>query len=64
MTVKRMALLTAVALPMSFVVIAAGFLAFLMTLLNVDHRMMASVVLWFYFAGTAMVFTISKPVLK
>ncbi|MEM3402141.1 MAG: hypothetical protein QW179_00435 [Candidatus Hadarchaeales archaeon] len=61
---RKAVLLTAVALPMSFVMIATGFLAFLMILLKIDQKLMASVVLWFYFIGTAMVFAISKPALK
>lgn len=61
---KMIYFLAALSLPISFILIGTGALALIMLLLKVDSKLMASVVLWFYFIGNAIIFSISKPALE
>lgn len=50
--------------PFVLATVAAGFLAFVMILLKLDLLLIATVVLWFYFACAASIYAISKDALK
>jgi hypothetical protein len=44
--------------------IAAGLLAFVLILLGVDQLLIATVILWFYFASAVTIYIISRNVFK
>jgi hypothetical protein len=50
--------------PFAITTIAAGLLAFVLILLGVDPLIIATVVLWFYFASAAAIYIILRNVLK
>lgn len=49
--------------PFSLATIAAGFLAFIMIVLNFDTLVISNVVLWYYFACVASIYTVSARAL-
>lgn len=57
-------ILTALFFPFTIATVAIGFLAFVMILLNLDLLLVATVVLWFYFACAASIYAISKDALR
>lgn len=50
--------------PFSIATVAAGILAFIMILLNMDMLLVGTVVLWFYFISTVSIYAISKEALE
>ncbi|MDI6883809.1 MAG: hypothetical protein QMD00_01530 [Hadesarchaea archaeon] len=64
MNARKWMILTALFFPFTIATVAAGFLAFVMILLNLDLLLIATVVLWFYFACAASIYAISKDALR
>ena len=60
----RFKILAALLYPLSTVTIAAGFLALVMIVFNIDVFLIGTVVLWFYFFSTVTIYAISKEALK
>lgn len=59
-----MPVLAAIFYPFAIASMAAGLVAFIMILLKLDLLLIATIVLWFYFASAASIYAISKNVLK
>lgn len=57
-------ILTALFYPFTVATVAAGFLAFVMIMLNLDLLFIAAIILWFYFACAASIYLISKDALR
>jgi len=56
--------LTALFYPLSITTISAGFLAFVMIILEMDLLLVGTVTLWFYFVSTISIYVITKEALK
>lgn len=64
MTAHKWTILTALFYPFTIATVAAGFLAFVMIMLNLDLLFIATIVMWFYFACAASIYLISKDALR
>lgn len=64
METRKWPILAALFYPFAITTMAAGFLALVMILLKLDLLIIATVVLWFYFAAASAIYMISKDVLK
>ena len=64
MEARKWPVLAALFYPFAITTMAAGLLAFVMILMKIDLLLVATVVLWFYFASAAAIYMISKNVLK
>lgn len=64
MKARKWTVLMALFYPFTMATVAAGFLAFVMIMLNLDMLLIATIVLWFYFACAASIYLISKDALK
>ncbi len=64
MKARKWTTLLALFYPFSIATVAAGFLAFVMLIVKMDPLLIATVVLWFYFACAASIYLISKDALK
>lgn len=62
MTLKRRLALLAIFYPFALVACAAGFVGFIMLVLDFPPLVTSSAVLWFYFVGGAAIFMLVKPV--
>lgn len=57
-------ILVALFYPFTIATVAAGFLAFVMLMLEIPMLAVSAVVLWFYFACAASIYLISKRVIE
>ncbi len=64
METRKWPVLVALFYPFAMATMAAGLLAFVMILLKLDLLLVATVVLWFYFASASAIYIISRDALK
>ena len=64
MRARKWTVLAALFYPFTIAIVAAGLLAFVMLLLKLDLLLVATVVLWFYFACAASIYAISRDALR
>lgn len=64
METRKWTILAALFYPFVLATVAAGFLAFVMIMLNLKLLVIATVVLWFYFACAASIYAISRDALR
>jgi predicted neutral ceramidase superfamily lipid hydrolase len=61
---KKLVLLVTIFYPLTFVMIVAGFLAFILLLFNISFLVVGCMVFWFYFLSVAVVFSMIRKPLK
>jgi hypothetical protein len=61
---RKRAILLALFYPFTIATVAAGFLAFIMLMLELPMLAVSAVVLWFYFVCAASIYLISKQVIE
>jgi len=61
---RKKAILVALFYPFTIATVAAGFLAFVMLMLELPMLGVSTTVLWFYFACAASIYLISKQVIE
>jgi len=61
---RKKVLILALFYPFTIATCVAGFVAFLMLLLNFSILAVSTVVLWFYLACAASIYVISKPAIE
>lgn len=64
METRKWPIIAALFYPFAIATMSAGLLAFMMIMLKLNVLFIATVVLWFYFASAASIYSISKGILK